>query len=355
MEGTWRGNQRMGLAAAAAAIALAACSEEPEQAAGAPPVRPAKLVEVAAAETVRAVVLPAEIEASDSADLAFQVAGVVESIAAREGEQLAQGAEIARLDQRELQIALATARTEYDAADAEFQRGESLVAQGAISPAAQERRKTQRDLARSALDAARKRFDDGVLLAPFAGVVAAVHTEAFQNVAAGAAVVTLQSAAAVEAVVAVPSRLVAESGRFEPLEIALILDAAPDSPVPATFRSIAARADPARQVFDVRFSFTPPAGLVTLPGMTGTLRATAALPGEAGVAVPVEAILAEADARYVWVVDLDSMTVAKRRVTTGEGVGPELPVADGLEPGETIVAAGVSRLHDGMRIRRYTP
>ena len=137
----------------------------------------------------------------------------------------------------------------------------------------------------------------------------------------------------------------------------MVLDAVPAKPVPATFHSIVTRADPVAQTFEVRFAFTPPPDLRILPGMTGTVRSKLVITGNGGaqIAVPIEAILSEADARYVWVVDADTMTVSKRAVMLGDGVGETLPVLDGLAVGETIVAAGVSYLHEGMRIRRYEP
>ncbi len=341
---------------AAAILAAAGCSEEPEKAPAEAPARPAKLIEIAAAETLRSFVLPADIEAAASADLAFPLAGQVRSIAVREGDRIAEGAEIARLYQTHLLAKRTAAAIGYEMANSEFRRAEQLIARGAISRAVHEQRKARRDVTKAALEAAKKRYDDNsVLRAPFAGIVAVVHTKAFQNVAAREAVVTLQSTGAARAVAQVPATLLAESKRFRPMETLLLLDAAPDTPIAAAFHSIATRADPARQTFRAQFAFTPPADLVVLPGMTGTLRATAAFPGETGIAVPIEAVLSEADKRYVWVVDVGSMTVSKREVTLGGGVGPTLPVIAGLAAGETVVAAGVSYLHEGMRIRRYAP
>ena len=92
--------------------------------------------------------------------------------------------------------------------------------------------------------------------------------------------------------------------------------------------------------------------------MTGIVRSTLLVAEDgdvARVAVPIEAILSEADRHYLWVVDPESMTVSRRAVTLGDGVGRMLPVLDGLAAGEIIVAAGVSYLHEGMKIRRYEP
>ena len=343
---------------AVALAGVAGCSTETDPPPAAPPVRPAKLLEVTAVENVRTINLPAVIEASASAELAFETPGVLASIGVREGDRVARGTEIARLDQRDRRAELATARANFDAAQSDFRRVDKLMAGGAVSRADHQRLRTQRDVARASLDVARKRLDDTVLRSPFAGIVATVHVDAFQNVGGQQAVATLQTTGAAEAVVQAPATLVANSARIEPLETVVTLDAAPGVSMPATLHSTAARADPAAQTFELRFAFTPPEGLVILPGMTGNLRATLAVAagdGGARIGVPVAAILAEADARYVWVVDPGSMTVSKREVALGDGVGETLPVERGLAAGETIVAAGVSYLHEGMQIRRYRP
>ena len=344
-----------GVAWFAVAFAVAGCSGEPETG-GEPPVRPAKLLDVSAADSRVSVNLPAVFEASAIAELAFQSSGRVASIAVREGETVVAGAEIARLDQRDLQTELATAQARHQAAETEFRRAERLIAEDAISRAVLDQRRTQFEVAEATLEATRQRLEDSVLRAPFAGIVAAVHVEAFQNVAPQAAAVTLQSVGAAEAVIQVPATLVANAERIEPLETRVLLDAVPGVSVPGTLHSLSARADPAGQTFEVRIAFEPPDDVVILPGMTGTVHSSLAIVGAvARIAVPIGALFAEAGARYVWVVDPESMTVSRRPVTVGEDVGETVPVIDGLTEGETIVAAGVSFLHEGMRIRRYEP
>lgn len=341
--------------AALAALSAAGCSGAPEPP-GEPPMRPAKLVEVSAADNRVTVNLPAVFEASAMAELAFQSAGRVESIAVREGQAVAAGAEIARLDQRDMRTDLAAAEARHEAAEAEFGRAQRLISEGAISRAVHEQRRTQLEIAVSALEAALKRLDDSVLRAPFGGIVAAVHIEAFQNVAPQAPAATLQSEGAAQAIAQAPAALIANSGRVEALETLILLDAAPGVAVPGTLYSLSARADPSGQTFEVRIAFEPPEGLVVLPGMTGAVRSTLAVAGGGErLSVPLGALFTEDGVRYVWVVDADSMTVSRRPVTVGEGVGESLPVLDGLTEGETVVAAGVSFLHEGMRVRRHEP
>jgi HlyD family secretion protein len=81
------------------------------------------------------------VEATD-ADLGFQIAGRVSSIAVAEGDSVASGAELARLDTRELDAAVAGARAQLDAAEArlvELERGarpQEVVAAEAVVRAA---------------------------------------------------------------------------------------------------------------------------------------------------------------------------------------------------------------------------
>ena len=213
---SWGGLPRESLRLLVPAVALlvvAGCSGESE-APPEPPVRPAKLMVVAASENTRTIDLPAVIDASATADLAFQVSGLLLSVPVREGQTIAEGTEIARLDQRDLRNDLATARANREAASSAFQRGERLVAQDAISRAEYDQLKTRRDVAQVALDAAAKRLDDSVLRSPFAGVVADLHVEAHQNVTAQQVVVTLQTTDAAAAVVQAPATLMANSGRL---------------------------------------------------------------------------------------------------------------------------------------------
>jgi HlyD family secretion protein len=82
------------------------------------------------------------VEATD-ADLGFQVAGRVLEVAVQEGDAVTAGAELARLDTRELDAALEGARAQLEAADArlvELERGarpqEVVTAEAAVRAAA---------------------------------------------------------------------------------------------------------------------------------------------------------------------------------------------------------------------------
>ena len=337
-------------------LALLGCSSEVEVQAE-QPIRPAKLLEVTAGSNERQVSFPAIIEANSTSELTFEVGGTLEELLVKEGQNVVQNEVIARLDQRNYLNDLAAAQSQYDSAQTEYNRARRLIAEKAIARNVLDQRKSQRDVARNTLDNAQKAVDDTELRAPFAGVIADVLLDQFQNASPGTAIAILQSTGDAQAVVQAPATLVANSGSFEPIETFVLIDSAPGARIPAVIHSASTQADQSTQTFEVKFAFSPPENLVILPGMTGTVQSRLRVLGDGAsaerVTVPLAAIAADGDERYAWLVDTDSMTVSRQDIVVGSGIGESLIVLEGLQAGDTIVGAGMSYLHEGMQIRPY--
>ena len=341
----------------AALTFLAGCSET-EQASAPEPVRPAKILEVTTASDFRQINLPAVIEASNTSVLTFQVGGQIEELLVTEGEDVSKGSVIARLDQRDYRNSLQQAQAQFSTADTEFQRAARLLEQDAIAKSVYDQRLAALDVARATLDSAQKAFDETVLRSPFDGVIASVSAEQFDNIGPQKEIVVLQTTGAAEAVVQLPSVLVANADRITPSATFITLDSADGESVPAEFLSLSTLADPSTQTFTAHFKFTPPEGFNILPGMTGALHATVNIGDANGetkpqIMIPLSSVLSEEGGQYVWVVDTETMKVAKRSITLQEGIGENLVVLAGLVEGESIVGAGASYLFEGMQIRPY--
>ncbi|MEO0983010.1 MAG: efflux RND transporter periplasmic adaptor subunit [Pseudomonadota bacterium] len=343
---------------AIAALWVVACSPE----AGPPPepkVRPAKLITVETASNRRDLAFPAVIQAAQSAELTFQVAGEIRELNVLEGDTIEEGAVIAQLDQRDARNRLAQAQAEFENAEAEFNRAERLAAEDAISRSVLDNRRTQRDVARASLDTARKALSDTTLRAPFSGAVSRVIARQFQNVQAKEPIAILQGGE-VEAVINVPGTIISRIPQLQPVGAEVVLDAAPDTKIAAEFKEASGEADESTQTYEVTFTFEPPEDLLILPGMTATVETGFVFSDDqdfvpSGIAVPLSAVLAEGDDTFVWVVDPSEMSLAKRRVDVTSDAAEQVTVLSGLSGGETIVAAGVSFFHEGMVVRAWTP
>lgn len=338
-----------------AILALCACGPLQEKSADSPP-RPVKLQTVEAASSLQSINLPAVVRSVRTTDLAFQVGGQIVEWNAIDGAEFRRGQIIARLDARSFEASVEQAEAQYTNAESEYERALRLIEEDAISRSVLESRDAQRQIAKAALDTARKNLSDTVLRAPFNGFVGRTSVEQFQNVGPQQTVLVLQSQA-VEAIVNVPGSFVLNSNRIRYFNTFVELDAAPGRRFEATFREATAQADSSTQTFEGHFTFSPPADLVVLTGMTATLffdteEVGAGVTTE-GVSVPLAAIMADGDQRYVWAVKGRDRVIERRDVQLAEGVGDTLIVTSGIEAGETIVAAGGAYLTQGEKVRSW--
>jgi len=195
---------------------------------------------------------------------------------------------------------------------------------------------------------------DTTLNAPYDGVIAQRFVEQGQNVRAKEPIVRLQDVEEVEIIVDVPENVMAaDIQSADIVEMVAELSGAPGIEFPVEIREIAQVADPTTQTFKVRTAMRAPEGIRVLPGMTATVTATYRRAQILGtrIFVPISAVFNGADGQQiVWVIGPDS-TVSRRGVKLGEPAGGEIEITEGLQPGDRIATAGVTRLHDGTKVR----
>lgn len=322
-------------------------------------VRPVLYHEVLAADGVRTRSFPARITAADLRELSFTVPGVVQSVWVRESEKVSAGQLLAELDLRDYESGLAAVAARVENAQQELDRARRLFEQDAIARSILEQRETVARVAQSEFEAAQKALADGRIVAPFDGVVSRVLIEVAQTVGPGAPAIRMFSRDMLEATIAVPASLVvnADGSRREKLGALIRLDADRATAIPADFKKAEMEADASSQSFAATFGFQAPEGLMVLPGMNAEVELKLGA-GQAPanlIQVPLRAVVSEGGRHFVWVVDVSAEPhrVALREVVLSAGIGESIPVEAGLVAGETIVAAGVSGLVEGLAVRRW--
>jgi len=202
------------------------------------------------------------------------------------------------------------------------------------------------------LQVARDNLEDATLLAPFEGVVARRDIDNFVNIQAGQSVALLQSIAILHVAFDIPGTDITALtiNGVEQVRFAVTFDAAPDQVFAAEVVEFSLQADAATQTFRGRVAVTQPEDFVLLPGMVARVRATTDAPTPE-IRVPLTAIASAPDGSpQVWLVG-DDNSVSAKPVTLGGVTGEMIAIAEGLAPGERVVAAGVGQITDGMTIR----
>jgi len=203
----------------------------------------------------------------------------------------------------------------------------------------------------SQLEAARGTLSDVTLAAPFDGIVARRSIDNFTLVQAGQEIVLLQNIATLHLAFDVPAAQVPAIGRVAGDLRATVVFSGSDTEYPAELVEYSIQADAETQTYRGRVAVDAPENTIVFPGMVGRVLVRPSGQDAPVLKVSVSAVGAGLDGEpFVWVVS-DSGSVAKRLVITGAVTGSQVEIISGLLADETVIAAGVSRLREGMTVR----
>jgi RND family efflux transporter MFP subunit len=346
------------LAAVAVAAALLGACSKPEPAPE--PVRSVKVLTVAPSAFQSSREFSGEVRPRIESRLGFRVAGKIVRRQAEPGQRVKPGDVLAQLDPQDFRLAadaaraqVAAAQTNRDLAAADFKRYAALKDQNFISGADLERRDTALKAAQAQLQQAQAQLDAQSnqarytnLVADVAGVITAIEAEPGQVVAAGAPGVRIAPDGPRDVVFSIPEDKVGAIRAGTPVGVHLWSGAAFDGKV----REVGASADPVTRTFTVKVGLEgrdQPA----LGTTASVLPQALSMAGAQVIKLPTSALRQDGAATAVWVLDKASMTVRSQPVQVATADGNEAVIAGGLQPGMTVVAAGVHVLSPGQKVR----
>ena len=288
--------------------------------------------------------------ADDAVNMAFKIAGQVVSVDVSKGEMVAKGELLARLDPRDVELQVASDRSQFERARAQFERMQRLLEHEAVSRQEYESAQAAYVQAESVYENSKDLLNDTRLRAPFTGVVERTYVDAFQRVSSGQTILRLVNPVSTTVEFTMPEKsmvvLSNPATRFF-----VRFDNYPEVSFEARLHTYAKTASDASGFpVSLKLSKKDIEGYNISPGMTCqvTIRASENL--QNSVAVPLTAIYSPAQGgEYVWCVD--DNVVHLRRVTLGNIFGRDMvTITSGLHSGEKVVVAGVYHLQDGQRV-----
>ncbi|MDR6511974.1 RND family efflux transporter MFP subunit [Novosphingobium capsulatum] len=298
------------------------------------------------------------VAARVQSDLGFRVGGKVIERLVDAGQTVRKGQPLMRLDRTDLALntqstleTVAATRARAEQTTADERRLRDLVSAGAVSASAYDQAKAAADAARAQLSAAQAQArvagnatGYSVLVADADGTVVETLAEPGQVVVAGQVVVRLARSGPREALVQLPETVRPAIGTTAQ---ARTFGGASGS---GTLRLLADAADPATRTFEARYVLAGEAAHAPL-GSTVTVSLGGA-GGARALQVPLGAIRDVGKGPGVWVIGQGQRPVVSWRAVTLSGIGEETAmIANGLNPGERIVAMGAHLLHQGQAVR----
>ena len=339
---------------------LPACSNNNEPEVQQDLIRPAKIFIAHTPDSATKRVYPGTVEAANKSELSFRVGGQLRKLNAKPGMEFKKGEILAQLDDAEYVNILADRQAKYDLAASQYKKIEALFEKKYVSPSEVDQAKAELQASKAALSTAKDNVKYTDLIAPFDGIVATVSAENFQSIQANQPFIQYHNSDTLDIRYSVPESLLGNVKRVEdPSTICaqVRFNAHPQDAYTACFKEFESVPDPLTRSYGVVHSMQQIEDFQVLPGMAVTveLDLTGMLinTGNGSVLIPIEAVSQKGEQTKVWKVQADN-TVTQVNVVTGAVQDKFVFIESGIQPGDAIVAAGVSYLREGMKVKAMT-
>ena len=319
----------------------------PAAAGGGPPAMPPMPVDVDTARkqsVVDAVRATGRVEAVQAIDLRPDEQGRITQLMFREGQSVAAGTPLLKIDDAMLKAQAERAKADRDLATQQLERVRRLRAQNAASAADLERAEATARSSEASLALLELQIERTTVRAPFAGAVGQRFVSVGDYVTPATRLLTLQTVNPQRIVIEVPERYAV---KLRPGQIVEFAVAAQEG---RTHRARVDFIDPVVQnenrTIVVKASASNPGGLLK-PGMFIEARLATATRANA-IVVPEDAVQPLRSANVVWAV-VDGK--ANRRVVTlGVRSAGVVEIVSGVQAGEVVVVGGLERMGEGAPV-----
>jgi RND family efflux transporter MFP subunit len=331
----------------AGVVLLAACSRAAEAPSAPRPVYVATIAQDAGAVQR----LSATLQSRTEVELGFRTGGRVQERLVDAGQFVRAGQPLARLERQELQLAVAAAEAQRDAArvdqsqqQRDAARLQRLAGDGTVGTADEERQRSGAAAALERLRAAEAQLglaQQGLahaeLRAPFDGVITSVALEPGLVAPIGQPLIAIAAPRQLELQVDLPQALAEQARKLRAEALGQAW----------TLRELAPAAHPQTRTHRARFVPTKP--LAWQDGLLGS-SVELQLQGSTAPAIslPGSALLAKDGEARVWRVEGDRLLPQSVQLLARSG---DRVMVSGLQPGQQIVVLGAHKLDAGQRVR----
>ena len=334
---------------------LSACSRDekkPED------VRPVRAIVLSQGDLGASAEFSGEVRPRIESRLGFRVAGKIVERKVDIGAIVKKGDVLMQLDPQDLKLAasqaqasLRAAETNRDLASSDYKRYQELRAKNFVSQSVLDSKRAALRAAQAEADAARAAFrgqsnqaNYSNLVSDIDGVVTGIDAEVGQVVNAGTPVVRVARTDEMEVVIGIPEDRVDAIRKVESVTVRLWAN--PGEAIAGRVREVSPVADPATRTYTVKVAI-PPRPEVRL-GMTAAVQ-FASRSASAGLRAPLTALHHEKGVTSVWIVENGAVRLVPVQIA-GQA-GNDVLLGAGVQPGQTVVTAGVNLLRNGQKVR----
>jgi multidrug efflux system membrane fusion protein len=306
------------------------------------------------------------VQTQASVAVRSRIDGVISAVSVSDGQEVKAGAELFRIDDREVQATLKQAQGNLVRDQALLVNAQRQLAR--LTPLAAKNFTTKQDLDtasanvatlqgtlaadQAAIDAAKVTLSYTVIRAPISGRIGTIALKLGSSVrsADSTPLVTINQLQPILVAYSISQEDMGELQKAMAAGPVAVRAKVPDSSAPAQQGAVSYvenAIDPATNTLSVKAVF-PNDNEFLWPGQFVNVTMIVRVDPNA-IVVPVAAVAVNQDGNYVWVVKPDK-TAEMRKVTVARQIGEETVLNDGVKAGEEVVVDGQLRLEQGTKV-----
>ncbi|MEO7810987.1 MAG: efflux RND transporter periplasmic adaptor subunit [Usitatibacter sp.] len=304
---------------------------------------------VAMVKLPRALTAVGSLRSDETVIVRPEIAGRISRIGFREGERVAKGSVLVKLDDSVQQADLDKARANLTLARTKFERSVDLRNKGFLSSQAQEEADNNLKVAQADAELMQARISKATIRAPFSGTIGLRLVSVGDYVKEGQDLVNLESLDPLKVDFRVPELALSQVKDGQTIQVSL--DALPDKAYDGRIVAINPLLDANGRSIVIRAQVPNRDGTLR-PGMFARVRLfTSGLKDT--MVVPEESLFPIGDDKYVYKVVEGKAT--RQKIEIGARREGRVEVVNGLAPDDVVVTAGVVKLRDGVAVKVVPP
>ncbi|MFI3318532.1 MAG: efflux RND transporter periplasmic adaptor subunit [Rikenellaceae bacterium] len=324
-------------------LLASSCANRPQQESM---VRKVRVMSVGKVDSREVSLYPGKVVAAADVNLAFRVAGVVERVVACEGDFVREGDVLAYLDRRDYATQLAATEAEYDGVKSEVDRVVELYKSESTSANNHDKAVTGLRAISAKLEAHRAALADTELKAPFDGYIQRVNFNRGETLAAGMPIISMISSSEPEVEIYISAEdylkrtdLLAAKAKVESL-------AGESFELESLGTTHKANLN---QLYKSRFRVKSKGATSPTPGMSTMVELSYKSNKKSTISIPISAVVRFYGKSMVWLFDDGKAKIREVEIAEITSGGRAI-IKSGLSGGETIITAGLARLHESQSV-----
>ena len=325
-------------------FASAVVAQAPKDAPKVPPPAQVKAVAAHAAPATDEVGAVGTLRADEAVTIRPEIAGRIAEIRFNEGQAIARGALLVKLDQAELAAVLASSNAQAQLDKQRLERSEDLFKKSFISQQAldESRSNHARSVAKQKEDEARLAKTE--MRSSFAGVAGLRQVSEGQYVAAGTDIARIEKVDQLKLDFRIPESFVGKLKPGQPVKV--LVDSYPDEAFAGSVFAIEPAVDEQTRTVLLRARVAN-AGLKLRPGMFARVQVQLGV-REKAVWIPEAAIVPRGQDSFVF--QIVEGKAALQKVQTGARKVGAVEIRKGLAAGDMVVTEGVQKIGPGSSV-----